>query len=47
MRAVICTAYGAPEVLAIREVPMPEPRAGEVRIRTVATTAHVGDAVAI
>ena len=44
MRAVICTAYGAPEVLAIREVPMPEPRAGEVRIRTVATTAHVGDA---
>jgi NADPH:quinone reductase-like Zn-dependent oxidoreductase len=44
MRAVICTAYGAPEVLAIRDVPMPEPRAGEVRIRTVATTAHVGDA---
>lgn len=44
MRSVVCTAYGAPEVLVIRDVPMPEPRRGEVRIRVVATTAHVGDA---
>lgn len=44
MRAVVCPAYGAPDVLEIRDVPIPEPRAGEVRIRVIATTAHVGDA---
>ncbi len=44
MRAVVCTAYGSPEVLAVRDVPKPEPRHDEVRIRTIATTAHVGDA---
>lgn len=40
----MCTAYGAPEVLEIRDLPKPEPRSGEVRIRVLATTAHVGDA---
>lgn len=44
MRAVVCTAYGAPDVLQAREVPTPEPRADEIRIRTIATTAHTGDA---
>ncbi|MDP3950714.1 NAD(P)-dependent alcohol dehydrogenase [Microbacterium sp.] len=44
MKAVVCTAYGAPEVLVVRDVPRPDPRPGEVRIRVVATTAHVGDA---
>ncbi|MFB7249180.1 NAD(P)-dependent alcohol dehydrogenase [Microbacterium sp. NPDC056234] len=43
MRAVTWRAYGSPEVLTIRDVPVPEPRDGEVRIRTVATTAHIGD----
>ena len=43
VKAVVCTAYGAPEVLSVRDVPMPEPRHDEVRIRTIATTAHVGD----
>lgn len=37
-------AYGAPDVLEIRDLPKPEPKPGEVRIRVVATTAHVGDA---
>lgn len=40
----MCASYGAPEVLEVRDVPKPKPRAGEVRIRVVATTAHVGDA---
>lgn len=44
MKAVVCTAYGSPDVLAIRDLPTPEPRHDEVRIRTIATTAHVGDA---
>ena len=33
MRAVLLTRYGGPEVLRIAEVPMPEPRPGEVRVR--------------
>lgn len=43
MKAVVCTAYGSADVLAIRDLPTPEPRHDEVRIRTIATTAHVGD----
>jgi NADPH2:quinone reductase len=33
MRAVVLTRHGGPEVLRIAEVPLPEPRAGEVRVR--------------
>lgn len=33
MRALYTTKYGGPEVLQVREVPDPEPKAGEVRIR--------------
>jgi NADPH2:quinone reductase len=33
MRAVVLTRHGGPEVLRISEVPMPEPREGEVRVR--------------
>jgi len=38
MRAVINTRYGSPDILEIREVPKPEPKAGEVLIRIHATT---------
>jgi NADPH2:quinone reductase len=38
MKAVVCPRYGAPEVLALREVPRPEPRDDEVRIAIRATT---------
>ncbi|HEY0156217.1 MAG TPA: zinc-binding dehydrogenase [Thermoanaerobaculia bacterium] len=33
MRAVLLTRYGGPEVLRIADVPAPEPREGEVRVR--------------
>lgn len=36
MRAVVIDAPGAPEVLRLREVPVPVPRAGEVLIRVEA-----------
>jgi NADPH:quinone reductase-like Zn-dependent oxidoreductase len=38
MRAAVNTRYGPPEVVEIRQVPKPEPKAGEVLIRVHATT---------
>src|SRR2546429_8423081 len=37
MKAVVCEAFGGPEVLALREVPdPPPPGAGEVQVRIAA-----------
>jgi NADPH:quinone reductase-like Zn-dependent oxidoreductase len=36
MRAIWITKYGGPEVLELRETPDPEPKAGEVKVRTAA-----------
>jgi NADPH:quinone reductase-like Zn-dependent oxidoreductase len=33
MRALVITRHGGPEVLAVQEVPTPDPKAGEVRVR--------------
>ena len=38
MRAVVCTAYGGPEVLSLAEVVKPTPRADQVRIKVHVTT---------
>ncbi|MDA3818025.1 MAG: NAD(P)-dependent alcohol dehydrogenase [Prolixibacteraceae bacterium] len=43
MKAVVCTQYGSPEVLQIREVKKPEPKRNEVLIKVFATSAHIGD----
>jgi NADPH:quinone reductase-like Zn-dependent oxidoreductase len=38
MRAAVTVRYGPPEVVEIRQVPTPEPGAGDVLIRVHATT---------
>ena len=43
MRAVICTAYGPPDVLQLRDVARPVPGDDEVLIKVRATTVHRGD----
>ncbi|HEY8450086.1 MAG TPA: alcohol dehydrogenase catalytic domain-containing protein, partial [Bacillota bacterium] len=43
MRAVVLEAYGGPEVLQIKEIPDPEPGAGEVRVRVAATALNRAD----
>ncbi len=43
MRAVVLRSYGPPEALALVDLPVPEPRAGQVRVRVVATTVSMGD----
>lgn len=43
MRAVVCTRYGPPEVLVLKEIPTPVPRKNEVRIRVLATAVTSSD----
>ncbi|WP_215193012.1 NAD(P)-dependent alcohol dehydrogenase [Exiguobacterium sp. s95] len=43
MRAVICTAYGPPDVLKLREVKQPVPKASELLIKVHASAVHSGD----
>jgi NADPH:quinone reductase-like Zn-dependent oxidoreductase len=43
MKAIVCTAYGPPEVLQFQEVDKPTPRGNKVLIRVHATTVHRGD----
>jgi len=43
MKAVVLTAYGAPESLQLREVDRPAPKEGEVLVRVHATTVTAGD----
>jgi len=44
MKAAVQTAYGAPDVVVIRDVAKPVPRDNEVLVRIVATTVTSGDA---
>ncbi|GAA4668519.1 NAD(P)-dependent alcohol dehydrogenase [Nocardioides nanhaiensis] len=44
MRAAVVQRYGPPEVVAVQEVPAPEPRRGQLRVRVHATPVTSGDA---
>src|SRR3569623_413448 len=43
MRAAVYRRYGPPEVVGIEDVPKPEPKAGEVRVRVHAATVCAAD----
>ncbi len=43
MRAAVCERYGPPEVVTLEEIEKPVPHAGEVLIKTRATTVTSGD----
>ncbi len=36
MKAIQCVKWGMPDQLVLADVPLPEPKAGEVRIRVTA-----------
>jgi NADPH2:quinone reductase len=47
MRALLSVEAGGPETLQLRHIPIPEPKAGEVRIRVAACAINYPDALVI
>ncbi|OLO39342.1 NAD(P)-dependent alcohol dehydrogenase [Alkalihalophilus pseudofirmus] len=46
MKAVVCTKYGSPDVLELKEVKKPTPKEDEILIRIYATPVNYGDITA-
>lgn len=47
MKAIVCEAFGGPEDLVVRELPSPEVKAGQVRIRVHAAGVNFPDSLII
>src|ERR1700682_4913438 len=45
MRDVVCTMYGPPEVLQLRDLPKPTPRSSEVCVKVFATSVSASDCI--
>ncbi|MXP22294.1 zinc-binding dehydrogenase [Gordonia sp. HNM0687] len=43
MKAVVQDRYGTPDILRVEELPLPQPRSGQVRVKVVATSVNLSD----
>ena len=43
MKAVVCTKYGSPDVLQLKEVEKPAPKDNEVLVKVLAASLNVAD----